>query len=280
VKSEDIVDYLAVIEDAARRVAEDGLLESDAEDVVSMLGAACNTWFWQDVKQARVLQVEEKFTLPLPGSWWQVYGTPDLLLEIDGRLVLRDWKTVGKIDEEVKERYRRSWQKKIYCWATGAEQFIYCLIKKPEARDPTIGLEVAEVVYTVENRRKLEEEVERYLQRVTAMIEAQQPRNLLDDGPWLTHSPHACNAYGRPCPRQKTCPAFGNLPPAGNPRIVELNNSGAESFLLCPERYRQSLILKDDLESSGATRLGSSFHLAMSRVYGALKIQQDLPLAA
>lgn len=263
-----------VLEESGKLAEADGakqLLLADLEDIAGMISAAANAWLFTDLQKYNFVSAEKKIRVPLPSyEFFTIFGTYDLVLEEaeTGERIMLDWKTATDASSKMTlDRYRFSWQRKIYQWMTKVPNFTYRLVEKPEAAEPTDGLAVREVSFPkIEDWDAHDKLVETYLDQATAAYRQMTSWT----APWLMRSPAGCYAYGRPCPRMGTCQAHGGIAPlvAIQPhQELEINNSGIEGFWLCPERYRQNLLIGHNAEQSRDTLMGRVFHHAMEKIY-------------
>jgi hypothetical protein len=232
---------------------------------------AASTFLPQDT--GRIISVEQAWTKTLDG--FNHVGITDLVLS--SSLVI-DWKTFGGDAKEWESRMRDSWQWRLYGYALGASRFEYRGLPRLSVswiRDskqnliPTAeaGVKLKVVAFEIdpeENNPK----VERYLRGLNLMRDALRPFPI-----WPQKMPGSCNAYGRLCPYYADCRGKGDmkprlvselpdLDPRGNPH---LSHSGAEEFLLCPERYRRGRFEPKD--ETPESLFGTTVHAALAAIY-------------
>lgn len=169
--------------------------------------------------------------------------------------IIVDWKTDNnKIID--KDKYKYSWQWKIYCFIYGADLFSYRVISKQTG-------EIKEILLNFTN--DLFYQTKNYIYQCCLL------RNTLKD--FLTYPrnmPFACNAYGRECLHKKACWS-DNVEKAFVP-VREFSYSGISTFLLCPERYRlDSLLGKEETRELG---IGKAVHDCLALLYTYLKEEQ------
>jgi hypothetical protein len=173
-----------------------------------------------------------------------------------------DWKTTGSIGIEHSNRLRLSWQWKLYGYVYGADTVVYRSIQR-DGR-------VSETRLDWPSTSWYPEDVERFMRQVLDLRESQ-----LGESTWLQHSPFACRAYGRDCPRLDVCARY-NQHLTGEAALGPMSYSGAETLLLCPERYRLEQVLgREDGESEGDTSLGTAFHAGAAEAWRQIKALQD-----
>jgi hypothetical protein len=265
----DIADITIDWESALGSLKDFRLLRTDFEDLYAMSRAAVNRFLAADLRQYNVTQVENKWSREFEDV--PVYGTPDLELGLLSSRpgvtnLIVDWKTASAITPEKVEQYRISWQSRIYCWARNCDRFEYRLIGRPpmaEADPRLVPIRSLPIkLNPIENKQL----VENYLSGILGM------RDALDrTAPWPMNRPFACHSYGRPCPHIKDCHADNVSDEVLELAAYPLNNSGANLFQLCPERYRRSVEKRisgwEDGEGGSAAYFGSAFAVLMASIY-------------
>ena len=265
----DQLDWDAV----ATVISESNLLTTDKDDVAAMVHGAASRYLPSDFDNYDILAVERRWHATL-GEFMH-HGTWDLVLRerASGVHFVADWKTTASLDKEWADRLTASWQNRIYSWSLANEfylpqtfyKFHYRGIQRPAAsfagsqrnilfRDVTVlhadpvSVDAAVVDYLsdLNNYRKYLHTAER--------------RN----GWWPRNMPFACGAYGRECAYYADCRKPEAPEPIETP-LVSLNYSGAQTLMLCPEKYRRELLAKS--EGSDETAIGSVFHAAMECIY-------------
>jgi hypothetical protein len=173
---------------------------------------------------------------------------------LDGSLVrgVYDWKTAGSINEAHTDRLKLSWQGKLYGTTYGCQEIVFRSIQR-DCRVSELRLPWPMPGYG-------DHDVVEHYRQALAMREMMK-----HEGRWLQHMPYACGAFGKDCPHRVIC-AESNIAPVKLLELRPFSYSGAENFLLCPERYRLDTVLESD-DSNEKTLLGSAFHAGVATAW-------------
>ena len=246
------------------------LLHDECEDLLAMAITATEKYLSADIQKYELVNSEQKFNRRIyhggdpEGFQFNLYGTPDLefLERATGFGTIVDWKTTGSITPDLCTNYERSWQWKTYLFATYADYFIYRVVERPPQDGSKIKVRCKEI------------SLYRYVDMNDAVLKQyggvalamQALRNDPELTVWPMKKPFACGSYGRKCPYYDGCPGeSAQLLPSTS--LISLNNSGADSFMLCNERYRRNQIHGENAEGNRTTHFGQAFHAVMSEIY-------------
>ena len=242
--------------EAAVLKAPEELLSYDYEDVKAMIFAAAEKWLPGDLKSLGKVQTEQPFNVTSLGRY-PVRGFIDLLGvytrgEYLNAGLVADWKTSdGELDVAWQNRLVNSFQWKLYSYITGAEYVSYrginrrCKTREVFIKVPAFALEQAA----------------RHFSLVSAQIHTLANTATV----WPQKMPGSCGAFNSTCQFLNECqtdtmPRFPLLD-----EEIGLSYSGADRFLLCPEKFRRVAKCAD--EGNDSTRLGNAFHRGIEAVY-------------
>jgi hypothetical protein len=246
------------------------LPEFDLEILRDALELALEVWYDRDAENYEVLAVEELIdsrpvtNSPLKG--W--YGTIDLALKdkYSNDVKIIDWKTTsGQLDKTWERRQRYSWQPQLYMY--------HFPVQLAEIRGVHLGYRRPET-RTLEIKQKCLNQNE-YIHQILNMISVLHPEKI-----WPRHMPKGCDAFGP----LHTCEFFSDceenklvvFPSAFNPDNIDY--TGAEEFLRCPERFRRLKIQEAEGKKkpqASETKMGTAFHAAMKEIYSQLQKEQE-----
>lgn len=239
------------------------LLADDRAVAVDLILRAMRRWTVRDQEEYAVDGTERYFLVDRHGAdvtsrepqSHDTHGYVDVTGVVGGGVrKLVDWKTAGSVDAVWRERCRLSWQWSIYCYAEHATVFSF--------RGLTRSGQLAEVLLTYPTEQRNDAAVKRRLLALHALRDQQAENGT----PWLRNEPFACGAFGRACPHRERCDGGGLVPPAPQPVDGPLSHSGAQTLLLCPERYRLDRVYRED-DDTEESNLGSAFHVGIANVY-------------
>jgi hypothetical protein len=259
-----------IIRSTERPATVANLLDFEQAEVAALVYDAANLFLPADM-DAGIHTIENRWEKSLDG--FQHYGTSDIELGAIPELRGCDWKTTKSADADWESNMRRSWQWRIYAWARGYTHFQYRGIERlPSSwlRDSSgnvVSLSNHKTrirVFTIEIPPDNAERVERYLRGLNGSRAALAPLEI-----WPQNS-KSCNAFGRPCPYYGDCWGRGNMKPSPL-WTPPLNNSGADLFLMCPERYRRSIVDGGSDEGNEATIFGTEVHAWLAAIWTAAK---------
>jgi len=246
-------------------ISSSTLLDFEREDMMRRLLMVKRQFYERDQRYQGWSVEESLESIGLTG-----YGDLKLPLKhiidlkmLDGpRTILVDWKTrQGEISKEVIQRYRDSWQWRIYLASVprADKEFRYRIV------GDTSSIEVVLQPY-----KGMVDEVGKLLDSVAAMVEEQQYQAWAADGAhgaWTRSMPGACKAYGRWCPFVGDC--RDRVVVTGAPPVEHLSYSSVETALLCMERLRRGRLAREaglDEESEEA-QFGLVFHECVKVMY-------------
>ncbi len=255
------------------------LKQPDYEDAMSMVLKAIKKWGPDDYLNLSIEAIEERSALELPSTGGYLphiaisseqastLGARSVKMFVDlvgtrrglGDKLVReviDWKTTGSISTDQQDRLRYSWQGKLYGTTYGCQRITFRSIQR-DCRVAELKLDWPGIAYG-------EHDVVEHYRQALAMRELMK-----DEGRWLQHNPSACKAFGRDCPYKSIC-LVNNQAPVKLIELRPFSYSGAETFLLCPERYRLDTVLEGD-SSSESTDLGSAFHQGVAEAWRQIK---------
>ncbi len=267
----DLLDMDAVVE----AIHSVDLKQPDYEDAATMVLKALKKWGPTDHDNLAIEAVEERSALELPATGGYrshinissetatLLGPRSIKMFVDLVGVRRglngssvrevvDWKTTGSISSDQQARLRYSWQGKLYGTTYGCQKIAFRSIQR-DGRCVELRLNWPGAAYddhaTIEHYRQ-----------ALAMREL-----MANEGRWLQHMPYACKAFGRDCEYRDLC-CVHNQAPVKLIEIRPFSYSGAEKFLLCPERYRLDTVLDGD-KGSEETSLGLAFHAGVREAW-------------
>ncbi len=180
----------------------------------------------------------------------------------DGTAGLRtviDWKTTGSISTDQQDRVRHSWQGKLYGAVYQAQRVVFRSIQR-DGR-------ATELRYSWPSASYCDIDVCEHFGKALDLRETFRHADK-----WLQHAPSACGAYGRDCPYKVQC-LINNAAPRQSIELRPFSYSGAETFLLCPEKYRLNTILDGD-KGNEDTDLGTAFHAGVAEAWTQIKTLQ------
>lgn len=236
----------------------------ERQDVRELVLIAAERWLEQDLEEFQMTAVEEPFNI---GSTFRGIldirgrhrGALSAYKAFKGTEGIIDWKTTkGALDADWAARYKYSWQWKLYAAAfPDARLFHYRGISRSGATREVV-IEIPDGVIA---------EAELYLAQIAGMRE-----NLRCTAPWPRKMPSSCKAYGRQCDFWDQC-SENLVIPGEIDYSKPLSYSGAETFLLCPEKHRLTQIAGYG-EDDETLAFGKAFHRGVAEVYSqAFKIQ-------
>lgn len=229
----------------------------ERQDVRKLILLAAERWLPQDLEEWQVEAVEETFRHPKLRGIIDLRGRHNGRYKVyepyAGKRFICDWKTTrGELDASWAERYKYSWQWKLYCIPyPDTEIFSFRGIsRKGETREIPIVVPPGAVA-----------EAEQHLEQLNAIRRA-----LGDTAPWPRKMPGSCHAYGRDCRRLEQCQ--NNVVVSGLIDITKpLSYSSAENLLLCPEMYRLSQLEEGGGDDDETLAFGKAFHRGIAEVY-------------
>lgn len=240
------------------------LADYDYADVKKMVWAAAEKWLVGDILDLQVAGIEQEYiagVAAIPGQLFK--GIIDLRGTLNGRLnstkhyagrrVVIDWKSTGSaLDKVWDERLLDSWQWKKYLYFDNADVMIYRGIHRDGSTRELI----------IERPPGLEASVIDHLRGITVARNALITAGL---DVWPRNMPQSCGSFGRDCPYREDCRDF--TMPRGLVSIEKsISYSGMSKFLLCPERYRRS-VLEDGQEGTEESNIGVAFHRGAAELY-------------
>lgn len=240
--------------------------DSDFDSAKVMVWAAGEKFLSRDLYDMQITGIEEPYEDNLQFSWGsQVFrGIKDLRGTLRGRInvtkkfvgkkVVVDWKTtISTLDTTWDERLLDSWQWKKYLYFDDADVMLYrglnrdgktreLLIERP----PILASDVLIQLEGVALQRK---------SLIDAKLEI-----------WPRKMPSACGAFGRECPYWVDC-RNGTMPRVTVEDGKTFSYSSMDRFLLCPERYRRSVITEVQEDSTDESILGVAVHRGLADLY-------------
>ena len=177
-----------------------------------------------------------------------------------GAGMIADWKTTkGALDADWANRYKYSWQWKLYAMAFPETRLFHYrgISRSGDMRDVVIEIppEVAG-------------EAAIFVDQVQEMRRSLFYENMLYKNgphPWPRKMPSSCRAYGRDCDFKDTC--WNNITVPGSVDINKaLSYSSIETFLLCPEKHRLTQISGYG-EDDEVLAFGKAFHRGIAEIY-------------
>lgn len=247
------------------------------EDVLHTVYVLKDTYLENDLEHLDITSVEK------PVSWGKkgvgknaniplFEGTADAIATVRkesdfypndfrGKKLIIDWKTKDSatFDTRWVDDKRGSWQWRLYSMAEEATGFEYRGVSRASDATKRVVLRVPE--YNKANCIS-------YLNGIAGMLFILEPHPV-----WPRHKPYACNAYARPCPFLESCKndeVPSNL--VGQITAPPIHYTSAETFLLCPERYRLLTKLEEQSnnrvgEASRYTLFGGAVHRGIAEIY-------------
>jgi hypothetical protein len=178
-----------------------------------------------------------------------------------GKRVVIDWKTTGReLDQSWRDRYKNSWQGRIYALAADADIIEYRGISygTDKMGDPVTNHKTI----LMSESQSAKEETRMFLKGVRAMhsalVSAQLPV-------WPQRMPDACGAW-RGCEYKDECVA-GTMPKYV-PEVKPLSYTRISNLLKCPEYYRRGVDPEAQEQlTTEALRIGSAVHRGVASVW-------------
>jgi len=242
-------------------ISSSNLLDFEREDVMRRVQMVKRQFYERDRKYQGWLVEEPLVCDDLAG-----YGALrrplkhiiDLKMLDGSKTILVDWKTrQGEITKEVIQRYRDSWQWRMYLASVPRVQ--------KEFRYRIIGDE-SSVEVVLHPYEGLGEEVGKLLDAVSSTIDVQGEGDKYFS--WAKNMPGACKAFGRWCKFVGECRERKAV--SGVPTIEHLSYSSVETAMLCMERLRRGRLEREAGEELEEEALfGTVFHECMGVLYGA-----------
>ena len=242
---------------AVLELSTKGLLEWLEEDCLYLLQYVYDNFF--TAEQDKIIAVEQDVREPIRGKI-------DLLLD-KGRLVVRDWKTAGKLDDRWALRQERSKQFPLYA------SIIFDQYKEIPLVE-VVGLSIDEDNKT--GKRKIgsktltmeysEKDLIRAVEEVNQLIVL--TKTLDPHVPWPRNE-SGCRCFGDmyKCPFEDICWKQKNNADFILDTTPELSYSGISEWLRCMERRRLLKSRDWDEEPSEKLALGTAFHDAVAAMY-------------
>lgn len=241
----------------------------EIDEIVEAVGVLENTYLKRDLQCLKVLALEQLINYTNVTGVFE--GTMDLKATVIdtgdyypddfvGKTMIVDWKTKdsASFDTRWKQEKIDSWQWRLYSMVEKSHGFEYRGVSRASGATKSVLLRVPK-----DNETNAIE----YIEDVLAM-----QRSIIDKPVWPRHKPFACHAYNRECPFFKSCSK--DQAPEGMERLIQikpLHYTTAETFLLCPERFRLLQILEETAgkyaETSRYTRFGGAVHRGIASVY-------------
>lgn len=246
------------------------IAEYELDDIKQMIWTAAEKWLVRDIYDFQIENVEEEYREGhrLPTGEIQVFrGFKDVEGWLRGRLNVSrkyagqkcviDWKTThSTLDKTWEDRLLDSWQWKKYLYCSGAQVMLY--------RGFNRHGETRELL--IERPPDLEQIVPE--QMIGVALERQA---LISAGltVWPRRMPGACGSYGRECPHLADCRS-NTMPRAAILPGRTLSYSSMDTFMLCPERARRSL-LEEGTSDTKETLSGQAIHRGLAEIYRQVK---------
>jgi hypothetical protein len=180
-----------------------------------------------------------------------------------GTKVILDWKTaMGNLDSNWSNKYKQSWQGRIYAAAVAAPLIEYRGISQTkDSDDPVQGLyQTKSVPMAVPETNT--EQVDEYLFGIQRQVDAYAQLEV-----YPRRMPKSCGAWGRDCEFKEDCKNY-TMPRQRLEMGLQLSFSRIEQLHECPEKYRRMRLQKE--RSNEGVIIGLAVHRGMANAYSQL----------
>lgn len=247
-------------------------LGKDWNDAAELIYIALDSYLARDLQEFSEIEIESprnkgKARLDIIAT---MKGTVAPFSEFPGQKLIVDWKTTfSPVDTEAfSNKCKRSWQWREYkTLVPEAKLFLYRGLSRDYSirSNGEVSRRSREIILRLNDT--IPEETQQRSNNIYLM------RNILgasqSNYPWPRNT-QSCEEYSIDCPFLKDCEMNLYPPSPSLDKFPEMSYSKKELFLLCPERYRRTVIaqLDDALEKDyDNTTFGSVVHEGLAEIY-------------